>query len=285
MPTETKPVEPLGDLDAREALLARLRVAHRADRGSARAPRCTGTAARARRRAESAPGRSDAGSPARAPARSSSVASSTVPTRIPSAASAGHSSSRQRLVCAAGQVEDALRISASVCCGVRPSGERTDAPRDDLVLEPRDPHHEELVEDRRDDPAELHALEQRLRGIGGQLEHAPHQVELRQLAVEEGRAGGSERLLDASSQGHQHPRIMVNGGFRFGDQDRQRTRLSTARSRVCCAPMRNDRLLVAFRVLVGHPPDRRSRSSTGSSRRDRCRASSPAMRPAPAITT
>ena len=77
-----------------------------------------------------------------------------------------------------------LVISASVCCGVRPSGERTESPESDLVLQAGDAHHEELVEDRRDDPAELDPLEQRLVRVGRELEHAPHQVELRQLAVQ-----------------------------------------------------------------------------------------------------
>jgi hypothetical protein len=46
-------------------------------------------------------------------------------------------------------------------------------------------HREELVEVRRDDRAELHALEQRQRRVRGELEHAAVEVDPRQLAVEE----------------------------------------------------------------------------------------------------
>ena len=142
--------------------------------------------ARARPRAASAPGRSGVRTPPRARRARLGVASSTVPTTIPSAASAGTSSSRQSLDCAAVSSSTRSRTSASACCGVRPSGERTSTPRDDLVEQAGDPDHEELVEVRREDRAELDPLEQRLVGVGGEVEDALVQVEPRQLAVEQG---------------------------------------------------------------------------------------------------
>ena len=48
-------------------------------------------------------------------------------------------------------------------------------------------HHEELVEDRREDGAELDALEQRLLVVGGEIEQALARVEPRQLAVDQAR--------------------------------------------------------------------------------------------------
>ncbi len=45
-------------------------------------------------------------------------------------------------------------------------------PRQDLVLQTGDPNHEELIEDRRDDPAELDPLEQRL--VAGRLRARAH---------------------------------------------------------------------------------------------------------------
>ena len=47
-----------------------------------------------------------------------------------------------------------------------PVGRANRQPRDDLVEQAGHAHHEELVEDRRDDPAELHALEERLVRVG-----------------------------------------------------------------------------------------------------------------------
>jgi hypothetical protein len=58
--------------------------------------------------------------------------------------------------------------------------------RRNLVEQPGDPNHEELVENRRDDPAEPNPLEQRLAAVAGNLEHPRHQVERRQLAVQQG---------------------------------------------------------------------------------------------------
>ena len=103
------------------------------------------------------------------------------------------------------------RTSASVCCGVRPSGERTLTPGDDLVEQAGDAHHEELVEVRREDRAELDALEQRLGRVGGELEHALVQVEPRELAVEQGLAGsvGEESVCRATGAA-----IIPKGGVR-----------------------------------------------------------------------
>ncbi len=160
-------------------------------------------------------------------ASSSSVASSIVPRRMPSAASAGRRlvAPEARLRCrerehALADLAEGLLRGAAVRCAHRRS-------RDDLVLEARDPHHEELVEDRRDDPAELDALEQRLGRVGGEVEHAPDQVELGQLAVQERRGcrRRRNRLLRGSHGGVQRPRNVVNGGLRFGDRARRPSRM------------------------------------------------------------
>ena len=99
----------LGHLDAREALLARVGVAHR-DPEAEREPRDVGERlARARPRAASAPGRSRARSAPRARARSSAVASSTRADADPLARRApGASSSRQSFDWRRGQLERAL---------------------------------------------------------------------------------------------------------------------------------------------------------------------------------
>ena len=82
-----------------------------------------------------------------------------------------------------------VRIRASVSRGVSPSGPRRDMPERVLSQEPGDAHHEELVEVRGEDRAELHPLEQRHLRIGRQLEHARVEVEPGKLSVEEPRAG------------------------------------------------------------------------------------------------
>jgi len=51
-------------------------------------------------------------------------------------------------------------------------------------VQARDPDHEELVEVRMEDREELHALEERPRGIHRLLEHAPVEREPRNLAIE-----------------------------------------------------------------------------------------------------
>ena len=54
-----------------------------------------------------------------------------------------------------------------------------------LAHEPGDADHEELVEVRGEDRAELDALEQRHRRVVGELEHAGVELEPGELAVEE----------------------------------------------------------------------------------------------------
>ena len=72
----------------------------------------------------------------------------------------------------------------------------------DLFAGPGHAHGEELVEVRRDDPAQLHALEQRDAGIRRELEHPPVEVEPRQLAVEEpiGRRRSRSRLAQRAQR-------------------------------------------------------------------------------------
>ena len=118
------------------------------------------------------------------------------------------------------QVEDAApdlgqRLLRRAAVG-RAHGE----PREHLVLQAGDPHHEELVEDRRDDPAELDPLEQRLVRVGGELEHAPHEVDLRQLAVEQCVVAAVGARFDDRRQALQSFRNGLNGrrrsGYRLG---------------------------------------------------------------------
>ena len=63
-----------------------------------------------------------------------------------------------------------------------------------LAHQPGDADHEELVEVRGEDRAELDALEQRERLVGGEVEHPGVELDPRQLAVEEARLGGERRL-------------------------------------------------------------------------------------------
>ena len=58
-----------------------------------------------------------------------------------------------------------------------------------LLDEARDAHAEELVEDRREDGAELDPLEQRLSLVRGEVEEALARVEPRELAVDQVRGG------------------------------------------------------------------------------------------------
>jgi hypothetical protein len=53
-----------------------------------------------------------------------------------------------------------------------------------LAHQARDPDHEELVQVRREDGAELDALEQRLRLLGGEVEDARIELDPRELAVQ-----------------------------------------------------------------------------------------------------
>ena len=73
----------------------------------------------------------------------------------------------------------------------------------DLVVQAGDPHHEELVEVRRHDRAELHALQQGDVVVLGQLEHARVEVEPRELAVEV-QLGRGEIYLDPLGAGIGH---------------------------------------------------------------------------------
>ena len=152
----------LGHLDAREALLARVRVAHGDAEARARAPRCTGTAGRARPRAASGRGRSGGRSAPRA--RRAPRRSRPRPCRSgsPRRRAPGMSSSRQSFDCARRQLEHALAHLGERLLRRAAVGRAHVDARDHLVEQPGDAHHEELVEVRREDRAELDALEQRL---------------------------------------------------------------------------------------------------------------------------
>ena len=219
MPIATKRSRPSGHLDAREPLLAGLRVAHEQRRGSATGPRCRGTAGPGRRRAASAPGRSGR-------AKTSLELGALVVVRVvharrrrcPRPRARGRA---RRARGATARPSARARARGSPRASAAASGRRASAPRApeiDLVVETGDAHHEELVEDRRDDPAELHPLEQRLGRVGGELEHAPHQVELRELPVQEDRAWHGRPLgcFVAVTSAPASLGTVVNGGLRFG---------------------------------------------------------------------
>ena len=143
------------------------------------------------------------------------------------------------------QVEDApadlgQRLLRRAAVG-RADGE----PGQHLILQAGDPHHEELVEDRRDDPAELDALEQRLVRIGGELEHAPHEVDLRQLAVEECVVAAVGARFDDRRQALQSFRNGLNGRLSIWIPTRPGRSIRILRA------MPNDRLLAILAVIVG----------------------------------
>ena len=120
--------QPFGHLDAGEALLARSPGRRRERQATARARRCTGTAAPARRRGASARGRSRArtASPAsRAPSRCIRRAPRCRcrSRRAPVAARAARASTG-----APSRSLTRSRMLVSACCGVRPSAERIPSP-------------------------------------------------------------------------------------------------------------------------------------------------------------
>src|SRR5581483_3676211 len=89
--------------------------------------------------------------------------------------------------------------------------------RDDLVEHAGDANHEELVEVRREDAAELDALEKRLVGIGRELENALVQVEPRELAVEQPvGCGGRRDRRDGLHARAMIARKLVNMGLQSG---------------------------------------------------------------------
>ena len=77
----------------------------------------------------------------------------------------------------------------------------------DLVHQPGHPDHEELVHVRGEDRAEVDALEQGQRVVACDVEHAAVEVELRQLPVQEprllfGGADSHDRLSSLAARGH-----------------------------------------------------------------------------------
>ena len=90
---------------------------------------------------------------------------------------------------------DAARVpstrgrSASSCSvAPSPSGERTSTSASSCAVESGDAHLEEVVEVLARDREELDALEQRMRGVLGQRDHARDELELRELPVQVGSA-------------------------------------------------------------------------------------------------
>ena len=93
----------------------------------------------------------------------------------------------QSCACRAVSSSTRSRISASASLRRAAVGRAHVQPAAAWPMQAGDAHHEELVEVRREDRAELHALEQRDVRVGGELEHARVEVEPRELAVEQPR--------------------------------------------------------------------------------------------------
>ena len=110
------------------------------------------------------------------------------------------------------------RIARSCSTWSRPSGDGGAQARRELLLEPGDPHLEELVEVLAEDREELGPLEQRERGVLGEREHPRVEVEPRELAVQVAgavgdagvrRPAGSMRL---KRSGFADPRALLRYG-------------------------------------------------------------------------
>ena len=84
-----------------------------------------------------------------------------------------------------GQLRDACLDAGERLRGGHAVGGAHGEPCRLLVHQACHAHHEELVEVRREDRAELDALEQRLRLVAREVEHARVELDPRQLAVEE----------------------------------------------------------------------------------------------------
>ena len=129
-------------------------------------------------------------------ARSSGDRSSHATNRMPASSSAGaislvkisYSRATSASTLAADRAELLAEVEAVGRGGAQTGGE--------LLQQPRDPHLEELVEVVAQDGEELRPLEQRQLGVLGQGEHAGHEVEPRQLAVEEA-LGAAHALAEA----------------------------------------------------------------------------------------
>ena len=139
--------------------------------------------------------------------------------------------------------------------------------RGGLIHQPRDAHHEELVQVRGEDRAELDALEQRHALVRGQLQHALVEVEPRQLAVEQRRRSGSGRLGHVPNPFSAGPAggLRSGNGFRAGAS----TKLPAARERTIVAtgsPARHPRAR-AGRLRSLHRDPTRAKAAKEQGRR------------------
>ena len=116
--------------------------------------------------AASAPAGHRRGSTPPAPRGGPSSRSAGAAMRIPFDASAGSSSAVTRAYSLATSAWTRADTCRSCWAGVRPDGSGSVSPSSIAFLQPRHADHEELVEVRRHDRRELHALEQRVRRVG-----------------------------------------------------------------------------------------------------------------------
>jgi hypothetical protein len=92
---------------------------------------------------------------------------------------------KEAVVLSIRQLTDSRRDSPCRLRGREPIGPRGVIARVDAALQRRHPHHEKLVEVRAEDGEKLHSLEQGHAWILRLLEHAPIELEPRDLAVDE----------------------------------------------------------------------------------------------------
>ena len=116
--------------------------------------------------------------------RSSGLARSGEMIRIPCSASAGRSSRSKHRASALALGEHPLADRVDLVVRAHAVGAARIDPRLELVVKVRHPHHEELVQVRLPDRAELDPLQQRHRGVLGELQDAIVEVEPGELAVE-----------------------------------------------------------------------------------------------------
>ena len=136
------------------------------------------------------------------PASRSSISATTMPCawrgRAAGGASRASPARRRARVVALADLGERLPAACS------PSGERTATPGGDLVHQPGDADHEELVQVRGEDRAEVDRSSSGTRVVADELEHPTVEVELRQLAVQEPRLrlGGAHGHGNLSSRTH-----------------------------------------------------------------------------------
>ena len=179
-----RPQELLRHLHPGEDLGVLLGVAQARPRGSARGSRCRGTGRPRPITSGVSAGNTWRSNSRPSSSRSAGEASATGRMRTPCSSSSARRPLKQALSRSALLDHALVDRGDDLGCGSCPSAPRASRPASIVVLEVRDPDHEELVQVRLPDRAELDALEQRDRVVLGELEDAVVELEPRELAVE-----------------------------------------------------------------------------------------------------